>query len=130
MTKREYLRSQGFEVGERGRMSQAMKNVLSEAEKNGTKFDDVVTVRDKEDDVWAFMPEVIKPSLPPQVKVREPRDLYGTTVAGDKVAFILCGQCSYHMIYCTCEGGVQAPSIVVSSTDPLVRIRRLANSTR
>jgi hypothetical protein len=130
MNKREYLRSKGFEVGERGRMSQAMKNVLLEAETNGTKFDDVVTVREKEDDVWAFMPEEIKSSIPPQEKVREPRDLYGLTVAGDKVAFILCGQCSYHMIYCTCEGGVQAPSIVVSSTDPLVRIRRLANSTR
>ena len=130
MNKREYLRSKGFEVGERGRMSQAMKNVLLEAEKNGTVFDDVVTVRDKEDDVWAFMPEEIKPSLPPQVKIREPRELIGYTNTGNKVAFVLCGQCSYHMIYCNCEGGVQAPSIVVSSTDPLVRIRRLANTTR
>lgn len=130
MTKREFLRSKGFEVGERGRMSQAMKNVLLEAEQSGTKFDDVVSVRDKEDDVWAFMPEEIKPSIPPQEKLREARELVGYTKEGNKVAFVLCGQCSQHMIYCACTGGIVAPSIVRTSTDPLVRIRQLADSTR
>ena len=129
MNKREFLRSKGFDVGERGRMSQAMKNVLLEAEKNGTVFDDVVTVRDKRDDVWAFMPEEIKPHVPVQEKLRESRELIGYTREGNKVAFVLCGQCSQHMIYCSCEGGIVAPSVVATSKDPLVRIRNLAYTT-
>ena len=129
MNKREYLRSKGFQIGERGRMSQAMKNVLLEAEENGTVFDDVVSVRDKRDDVWAFMPEEIKPHIPVQEALRDARELVGYTREGNRVSFVLCGQCSYHMIYCSCEGGVVAPDVIATSKDPLVRIRQIAHIT-
>jgi len=38
--KREWLRGQGFTVGERGRFSAEMKAAMAEAEKNGTVFVD------------------------------------------------------------------------------------------
>lgn len=38
-TKREYLAQKGITVGRRGRFSAAAKQALSEAEKNGLKFE-------------------------------------------------------------------------------------------
>jgi hypothetical protein len=34
----------------------------------------------------------------------------------------MCFECHQHMMYCNCAGGVKAPSSVVSSKDPLVRV--------
>jgi hypothetical protein len=112
MTKREYLRSLGFTVGERGRFNTAMQNALS-------KYDGVF-----EDDQQKTKLENIsvkRSTLKPQTVQREARSLYGYTREGYKVGFINCASCKQHMIWCECDK-VTAPSIVVRSDDKLVKI--------
>jgi len=111
MTKREYLRSLGFNVGERGRFTEAMKNAI--AEYSGT-FDESSS----------------KPAPKPGINfhklgenaVRLGRTLKGHTVEGYEVSFVTCRECSMHMIYCVCDGGILAPSIVVTSKESDVRV--------
>ena len=120
MDKREYLKSLGYNVGDRGRFSAEMKTAIKQAEDDGITFDNKAGKR--EDGLPMVEPAQIIPDVPPQVAVREARTLIGISPEGYKIAFITCSDCSYHMIYCKCEGGVKGPSSVVSSKDPLVRI--------
>lgn len=115
MDKREYLRSLGFQVGERGRFSAEMQTAIANA---GIDFDAPVK---KAEYVEV---ETITPSVPPQEAVRKPRQLYGFTAEGHKVGFITCRRCSYHMMYCECKRGILAPSIVSRCDDPLVTVGR------
>ena len=124
MNKRDYLRSQGFNVGARGKFNDAMISALKNAEKSGILFD--TTPTPKKQDV--FVREEIKPTFKPQVRLRESRNLYGLTAGGDKVGFITCSDCKQHMAYCKCVDGVLAPSIVVRSNDRLVRV--IGNTNR
>lgn len=111
MTKREYLRSLGFNVGERGRFTEAMKNAIESY--SGT-FDEVSS----------------KPAQKPGINfqklgenaVRQGRTLKGYTLEGHEVGFVTCRSCAMHMIYCTCPGGILAPSIVVTSKEQDVRV--------
>lgn len=119
MTKREYLRSIGFQVGERGRFNDAMKIALASAD---IIFD--------EDNVNLKLDIIKKTKLDKQkqreVKIqvsnrhREPRTLSGFTREGVKVAFVNCNKCKEHMIFCGCVEGVHSPSIVTYSKDSLV----------
>jgi len=116
MTKREYLRSLGFTVGERGRFNDLMKIELA-------KYDGVF-----DDDQPKLKLEKIKDfggtkstRLKPQTIQREARSLFGYTKEGFKVGFVNCAACSQHMIWCECEK-VTAPKIVVRSDDKIVRI--------
>lgn len=119
MNKRDYLRSQGFNVGERGRFNDAMKSSIAKAQEEGIVFNDIPTPKVEK----LYKAEEIKPhTFKPQEKLRASRELIGFTHDGIKIAFITCRQCRSHMIYCSCTGGVQAPSLVVRSNDPLVRI--------
>ena len=119
MNKRDYLRTQGFNVGERGRFNDAMKSAIAKAQEEGIHFNDIPTPKVEK----VYKAEEIKPHIfKPQEKLRASRELIGYTHDGIKIAFITCRQCRSHMIYCSCEGGVSAPSLVVRSTDPLVRI--------
>lgn len=112
MTKREYLRSLGFNVGERGRFTEAMKHAIAQYE--GT-FD--------EPSSSASGPKTrINFQELAQDAVRLSRTLKGYTRDGHEVGFVTCRQCSQHMIYCICAGGILAPSIVVSCKDPDVRV--------
>lgn len=118
MNKRDYLRSQGFNVGARGKFNDAMLSALTAAEKSGILFDEKPTPKPRE----VFKREVIIPDIPKQEALRESRTLYGFTKDGNKVGFINCSHCNHHMIYCKCKDGLLAPSIVVRSDERLVRI--------
>jgi len=116
MNKREYLRSLGFRVGERGRFTDEQKTSLS-------MFDGVF-----DEDQPKLKLEKIKDfggvketSIIKSTRQREARTLSGYTKEGYQVGFVMCAKCSQHMIWCGCEL-VQAPSIVVRSNDSLVRI--------
>lgn len=116
MNKRDWLRSQGFQVGERGRLSPAMLTALANS---GIDFE-VTLAKTTEQPVQYT--DTVRYVLPEQPVKREPRTLYGLTKEGSKVAFVLCFRCSQHMMYCNCAGGIKAPSIVISTKEPEVRI--------
>lgn len=84
MDKREYLRSLGFTVGERGRLSQEMKDALANFEE----------------------PEVVNKPIP---KVRNlPKRTDGIKVytveltGGQIVRFDTCYNCKENVVYCQC----------------------------
>lgn len=120
MDKREYLRSLGFEVGERGRFSAEMKTALKNFAEEGGKLEQRSSKRD--DGLPEVEPQVIVPDIPPQVAVRKPKKLKGRSKEGYIIEFVTCFDCHYHMMYCSCTGGIKAPSSIVSSKDPLVRV--------
>lgn len=121
MDKREYLKSLGFEVGDRGRFSAEMKTALKDYESEGGQLQGRVGKRD--DGLPVIEPGVVVPDIAvSRPAVREAKTLKGKTTEGYVVGFVICSECHYHMIYCDCEGGVKAPPIVVSSKDPLVRV--------
>ena len=111
MTKRDYLRSLGFNVGERGRFTEAMKHAIESYD--GT-FDEPSSSAAPKTRV--NFQELAQDALRPS------RELKGVTKDGHTVGFVTCRQCSQHMIYCNCHGGILAPSIVVSSKEPDVRV--------
>lgn len=124
MKKREYLRSLGFRVGERGRFTDAMKTAL--AMYDGTFEEDIKPLQ--LDKLSEFGPrkrkkkenkhnQVFPPDSP---KVREYRVLEGLTEFGTPVGFDGCTRCGLLMTRCACEPGIYAPKIVTSSADPLV----------
>lgn len=120
MDQREYLRSLGFEVGDRGRFSAEMKTALKDYKEQGGKLE--VRVGKRDDGLPFIEPGVVIPDMPVQIPLRDAKVLKGKTAEGYVVGFVICSECHYHMIYCDCEGGVKAPPIVVSSKDPLVRV--------
>lgn len=114
MNKREYLRSLGFTVGERGRFTPEMLTALKSSEIN---FDGNKTVREIVEEVEVLdYPKIVS------VKMRESRTLYGYTKEGHKVGFQLCFACSQHMMYCECKAGIKAPSVVAYTKEPDVFI--------
>jgi hypothetical protein len=120
MDKREYLRSLGFTVGERGRFTSEMITALKDYQEQGGKLEGRTGKR--EDGLPEVEPGLVIPHVEPQAQVRQPKTLIGKSPEGYKIAFVMCFDCHYHMMYCTCGGGVKAPSSVVSSKDPLVRV--------
>ena len=117
MTKREYLRSLGFRVGERGRFTDEQKTAI--AAFDGIFEDDIKPLKlDKLKEDKPVKPTV---SLPKQFRQREARQLSGYTKEGFKVGFVMCAACNQHMIWCGCEK-VTAPSIVVRSDDSMVKV--------
>ena len=117
MTKREYLRSLGFKVGERGRFNDAMKIEL--AKYDGVFDDDIKPLKTNKIKEYKPQQAIVRPN---QKRVRENRILYGYTKEGYKVGFDGCLECHQHMVYCQCKGGILAPRIVSSSPDTIVRV--------
>jgi hypothetical protein len=108
MDNREYLRSLGFTVGERGRFSKDMLAALADRDKEER---DPTPAEDFAETV------MVTP------KQREARQLFGRDSEGNKIAFVMCSKCNSHMVWCTCPEGIHAPSYIVSCDDPLVYIR-------
>ena len=99
MTDREYLRSLGFTVGERGRYSKEMLEAL--ANRNTAQIqDDMDTVTD-------YL------NLPRRTPVRDAQELYGLTRGGHKVGFIMCSRCADHMMWCECEKILAPDNVMV-----------------
>jgi len=112
MNDRDFLRSLGFVVGERGRFSKEMVAALASRNsktETSTKFDKIDE---------AGLPEKLK-----RTPVREAEQLYGYDKYGHKIAFVLCNSCNQHMIWCTCKAGILAPSHIIRSENPLVTVR-------
>lgn len=120
MDKREYLRSLGFTVGERGRFNSEMQAALKGYQEEGGKLEGRTGKRD--DGLPEVEPTVIIPHLPPQTKQRDAKKLKGKSPEGYTVEFVMCFECFQHMMYCICEGGIKAPASVSSCKDPLVRL--------
>lgn len=117
MTKREYLRSLGFRVGERGRFTDEQKTAIAAF---GGVFDDDIKPL-KLNKLKIDKPVKAPRSLPEQQRQREARQLSGYTKEGYKVGFVMCAACNEHMIWCGCDK-VAAPSIVVRSDDSMVKV--------
>lgn len=114
MSKREWLRSQGFQVGERGRLTPAMISALSNYQGDDNKPTPLSV------ELVIHEPEYVKIDSP---LTRPSRILYGITKAGDKVGFTMCRDCTKHMSICSCQDGVLAPIMVISSKEKDVRVR-------
>lgn len=111
MTKREYLRSLGFNVGERGRFTEAMKHAIESYD--GTFDEPVSNNARKSGEYSVWIPTS-------NVPVRQSYAMVGYTKWNTEVQFTGCRRCSGHMMYCICPDGVVAPSMVVRSDDPSV----------
>lgn len=98
MTDREYLRSLGFTVGERGRFSKEMLEALAK--------------RDRDDVIEEINDLRRKMDLPTMSPTREPQELYGYALSGARIGFIICSACANHMMWCECPNGVMAPDNV------------------
>lgn len=112
MTDREYLRSLGFTVGERGRFSKEMLEALANRDK-----------ADREE-MLDGMYESIGLPIPP-TPVRDAQELYGLTKNGAKVGFVMCSQCAMHMSWCECPQGVLAPDNVAVLTGAAKDLARI-----
>jgi hypothetical protein len=100
MNDRDYLRSLGFTVGERGRFSKEMLTAL--AARSEQERDDLIA------DAYDHL------NLPaPREPVREAQELYGFTKGGSRLAFITCSSCGEHMIWCECEKIVAPDNVMV-----------------
>lgn len=115
MNNREWLRKQGFTVGERGKLSPEMLTALKDYP------GDTPTPK-------VFSVEVVEPE-PTYVtfdspQIRPARTLYGITREGYKVGFTTCRECTKHMAFCACPNGVVAPKIVIHSKDEEVYVSK------
>ena len=113
LTKREYLRSLGFNVGERGRLTPAMITALKDYQ--GPQ--NTVTVYDVE-----MVPISVDYASNFDPIVREPRVLTGRDKEGNVISFTTCNSCQKHMSFCSCQMGVFAPIMVVSTSDKEVYV--------
>lgn len=115
MNKREFLRSKGFKVGERGRFTPEMITALKE-------FKEPEQESPRAIDVEVYNVPVVF-QLPDEPIMRDARTLYGYTREGYKVGFVLCQSCTKHMMFCSCHKGVTAPTIVVRTDEKEVYVR-------
>lgn len=112
MTKREYLKSLGFTVGERGRFTDAMKRAIEEYT---GKFDEPISSSSN------YVGPEGKPWYPASdTPVRPKYAFEGRTKEGYTIRWDGCYRCKSHMIYCVCPNGVYAPPYIATCNDPLV----------
>ena len=113
MNDREYLRSLGFTVGDRGRFSSEMKAAL--ASRDGvTDSEDEPQYKSTDklaDGRWAIERSNGLPSLVKERVVQRDAKVYRVTLTdGLIISTIYCGACKEHVMYCECEDGPQPPN--------------------
>lgn len=122
MNKREFLRSQGFTVGERGRFSADMlaaiaaapKGVITEEGKVAKpKPPKVKVVKEKETQV-SVSPKSF-PKIPALPQVREDKVLWAVspnvnTGSHAAIAYSLCHRCTHGVRFCACKAGPKPPA--------------------
>lgn len=118
MNKREYLRSQGFPVGERGRFTPAMLTAL---EKSGIDFEEPIDKLVPLEVSSIF--DTVAFHIPQDKIVREARTLYGYDREGNKLGFVMCHACNLHMQSCECDM-IQAPPKIIATKERDVRVGR------
>lgn len=113
MSKRDYLRSLGFNVGERGRLTPAMITALQNY------------VESEPQPISYEVELVYKNYVSEQSEmIRKPRTLYGRTREGKLVSFVTCRACDKHMSNCSCQNGILAPIMVIATKEEGVVIDR------
>ena len=113
MNKREWLRSQGFQVGERGRLTPAMITALSDYPGDNSIAEPL----------YVEMVHAYVNYMEDQTPIREARTLYGRDKEGRVISFTSCSNCDKHMSFCSCQMGVLAPIMVVSTNEKEVYVR-------
>jgi len=58
--------------------------------------------------------EISNVDIPVATPTREPQELYGYTMGGATVGFLICSACANHMMWCECPNGVTAPDNVAT----------------
>lgn len=114
MNKRDYLRSIGFHVGERGRLTPAMLEALKDF-KDDSPIKPISVEMVIDEPVYVEMRDPL---------LRPARVLYGYTREGYKVGFTTCSSCNQHMTVCSCKNGITAPVGVISTKEKDVFINR------
>jgi hypothetical protein len=113
MNDREYLRSLGFTVGDRGRFSSEMKAAL--ASRDGiTESDDAPQYKSTDklaDGRYAVersngLPSLVKPST----MMRDAKIYRARLIDGLVIACGSCGTCKDRIMYCECEDGPHPPN--------------------
>ena len=112
MNKRDWLRSQGFNVGNRGRLTPAMISAL----KDYTGEKSVAVALEVE-----MVPEYVN-YMEDLLPIREARTLYGRDKEGNLISFTSCSNCLKHMSFCSCQMGVFAPIMVVATKEKEVYV--------
>lgn len=112
MDDREYLRSLGFTVGDRGRFSKEMKAAL--ANRDGVDPDAPEPEYGAQDRFADGRYRIERsnglPSLARQVTVMRNAKAYMVTLtSGQKIACGNCHTCKDHVMYCECEDGPHPP---------------------
>lgn len=103
MDKREYLRSQGFEVGERGRFSAEMLEALKSFEGEETQDRNIVS-----------RSTIVRSISVPQ---RDANVYMCVLEDGGRVAMGFCNRCKDSIRYCECSGGPMPPDYFDSNVD-------------
>ena len=96
MDKRAWLRSKGFEVGERGRFSAEMLEALKEYNSGDAESVPVVSLG-----------PVIRKSA--SVPMRDASAYMAVTTDGLRIACGSCAECHESVMYCSCSDGPHSP---------------------
>lgn len=113
MNKREYLRSLGFTVGERGRFSAEMLKALADAPAGAVTEDAKPAPKPrakrepKPGTVTVAKVEARRPS-PLDMPKRRPENTGFTVVGGTLIRQDVCGKCTARVSRCACDTGPQA----------------------
>lgn len=116
MNDREYLRSLGYKVGDRGRMSAHMKQLITDrhggdeppvANENDNQYKSMDKMADGR---WAIersnnLPNLVKQS----VVMRSSNSYQATLIDGLKIGVEFCSNCKDHVMHCQCEDGPHPP---------------------
>lgn len=110
MNKTEWLEQQGLrKPNQRGRYSVKVIEALRQAELDGVDFSEPDYIDSSVEDQFTLQdhPKIVS------IKQREEQMLWGYTEEGFKISFSLCRECSKSMIWCSCQGGILAPSYII-----------------
>jgi hypothetical protein len=100
VNKRDYLRSLGFEVGERGRFSAEMQEALKSFVETDKHIESTRKVLEQARE---------RIVLPPRVKQREDSIYCAVLEGGTLIRMGMCSDCRQSCVWCMCDGGPQPP---------------------
>lgn len=111
MNQREYLRSQGFTVGERGRFSAEMKAALEAAPAGSFEVAAPATPKARKPRVEKSQKQANKPTPRDMPQVRDADTVWALTSVGRRevpLGFTMCTRCRLGVRYCSCSEGPRA----------------------
>lgn len=128
MNRREYLESQGFKCGARGRFSADMLAALDNARKDGVEFSDEKPKVKEKKDLIVMSPV---PSPPRRRPVRNNDNWFLISDDGTmRVAFDNCRSCAQHIIWCECKNGPTPPNMFGPNAKVIIEEKEMVDRTR